>query len=301
MPHREGFTCAGYWSFDNVRSVGHYPAEGQLAFILAERRQPGGGAYQVCRHLRALSPELPLYTIGVVGEDEDGHAIHTFQLCVTNAAVSAHTEIVVSAAGGVQTCFHFPGANDLLGREHFDFRHCLVRWLHVSDFNMLTRLMQREDEFDTAAAAALHEARAAGLNTSMSLSDHFSPGLSHALPATLPEVDYLVISESQAQRLIKVPTRDGLQLSQSGMASLAGHLLSWGVRVGVAIVFPVGGFYAGADGRSVWLVDSSSPIEKRRRSATECEAAFCAGFLYGRYCNQPIEKCLEMAVNCARK
>ncbi|MDZ7343927.1 MAG: carbohydrate kinase family protein, partial [candidate division KSB1 bacterium] len=75
MAHREGFACAGNWIIDRVRVVDHYPAEEHLAFIRQESISGGGCAYNVICDLRAIDPELPLYAIGVVGEDDDGHFI----------------------------------------------------------------------------------------------------------------------------------------------------------------------------------------------------------------------------------
>jgi sugar/nucleoside kinase (ribokinase family) len=309
MPHyegyaREGFACAGNWIIDHVRLIDHYPKEDGLAFIREESRSTGGCAYNVICDLRAIDPELPLYAIGVVGEDDDGHFIlddchkrdiDTFQLVAAEEALTAHTEVMFSQASSRRTFFYHPGANNLLDMAHFDFDHCLAKWLHLGYLLLLEKLDQPDAQFGTRAGRVLHLAKAAGLITSVDLVTADGEAYSRVVAPALPQVDYLVINEIEAERTTGAKTRQDDVLLKDGVESAAAQLLALGVNRGVVIHFPEGGFAALKEGATFWQGALDLPPE-RIRNTTGAGDAFCAGFIYGCYNEWPAPKCLEMAV-----
>jgi sugar/nucleoside kinase (ribokinase family) len=304
---REGFACAGNWMIDHIRLIDHYPAEEQIAVIREESISIGGCAYNMICDLRAIDPDLPLYAIGVVGEDEDGHCIlndchqrdiDTFQLVASPEAPTAHTEGMFSQASNRRTSFYYPGANNLLDVEHFDFDHCLAKWFHLGYHLPMKKLDQPDPEFGTRAGRVLHLAKTAGLITSMNLMTATSDaGQRFAIPV-LPQVDYLVINAIEAERATGIRTRDENNLLTKGIAAAAAKLLEAGVNDGVAIHFPEGGFAARKDGVIGWQGSLEVPPESLRNTIGKGDA-FGAGFLYGCYSEWDIQKCLQMAVCCA--
>jgi len=306
MPKREGFACAGNWIIDHVRLIDHYPHEEGLAFIREESTSTGGCAYNVICDLRAIDPELPLYAIGVVGEDEDGHYIlddchrrdiDTFQLVATAEAPTAHAEVMFSQASNRRTFFHHPGANRLLNVEHFDFDHCLAKWLHLGYLLLLEKLDQPEAEFGTKAGRVLQLAKAAGLTTSVDLITTANEKYALLAPV-LPGIDYLVINEIEAELTCGIKTRNGNDLLKEGLIAAAAKLLELGVNDGVAIHFPEGGFAALKSGETCWQGALELPTKKICNTAGAGEA-FCAGFIYGCYNAWPLAARLQMAVCCA--
>lgn len=307
MPHREGFACVGNWIIDHVRLIDHYPGEEGLAFIREESRSTGGCAYNVICDLRAIDPELPLHAIGVVGEDEDGHFIlddchkrdiDTFQLVATNEAPTAHTEVMFSQASRRRTFFYNPGANNLLDVAYFDFDHCLAKWLHLGYLLLLEKLDQPDSQFGTHAGRVLNMAKAAGLITSVDLVTAESDTYQRVVVPVLPQVDYFIINEIEAERTTGTKARREGVLLKDGVESAATQLLALGVNRGVVIHFPEGGFTALKDGSTFWQGALALPPDKIRNTAGAGDA-FCAGFLYGCYHEWPVQKCLEMAVCCA--
>jgi sugar/nucleoside kinase (ribokinase family) len=307
MPHREGFACAGNWIIDHVRLIEHYPTEEGLAFIREESNSTGGCAYNVICNLRAIAPELPLYAIGVVGEDEDGHFIlddchrrdiDTFQLVAAAEAPTAHTEVMFSQASRRRTFFYHPGANNLLDVGHFDFDHCLAKWLHLGYLLLLEKLDQPDAEFGTNAGRVLQMAKAAGLITSVDVVTAESETFPRIVVPTLPFVDYLIINEFEAERTTGIKTRQGSILLKEGIIAAANKLLEFGVNLGVAIHFPEGGLARRKNGESCWQGALELPAEKIRNT-TGAGDAFCAGFIYGCYHEWPLLQCLQMAVCCA--
>jgi sugar/nucleoside kinase (ribokinase family) len=307
MPHREGFACAGNWIIDHVRLIDHYPDEEGLAFIREESKSTGGCAYNVISDLRTIDDELPLYAIGVIGEDEDGHGIlddchdrdiDTFQLVASAAAPTAHTEVMFSQTSNRRTFFYHPGANNLLDVEHFDFGHCLAKWLHLGYLLLLDRLDQPDAEFGTVAGRVLHQAKAAGLTTSVDLVTAEGDAYQRVVAPTLPHIDYFVINEIEAERTTGIKTRREDLLSKEGIVAAAQNLLTAGVGHCVAIHFPEGGFAMIKNGEFCWQGALILPPEKIR-TTTGAGDAFCSGFLYGCYHAWPMQKCLQMGVCCA--
>jgi sugar/nucleoside kinase (ribokinase family) len=312
MPHREGyaregFACAGNWIIDHVRVIDHYPNEEGLAYIREESKSTGGGAYNVIFDLRAIDPELPLYAIGVVGEDEDGHFIlddchkrdiDTFQLVASEEAPTAHTEVMFSQASQRRTFFYHAGANNLLDVAHFDFEHCLARWLHLGYLLLLEKLDQADAEFGTRAGRVLQLAKAAGLITSVDVVTAKPEAFPRIVVPTLPYVDYLVINEVEAEFITGIKIRQQNSLLKEGITDAAGKLLEAGANLGVAIHFPEGGFAMLKNGESCWQGALELPPEKIRNTSGAGDA-FCAGFIYGCYHEWPLSTCLPMAVCCA--
>ena len=307
MPHREGFVCAGNWIIDHVRLIDHYPREEGLAFIREEASSTGGCAYNVICNLRAIDPELPLYALGLVGEDEDGHFIltdchrrdiDTFQLVATPEAPTAHTEVMFSQASNRRTFFYHPGTNNLLDVAHFDFDHCLAQWLHLGYLLLLEKLDQPDAAFGTRAGRVLQMAQAAGLITSIDVVTAESEIFPRVILPTLPYVDYLIINEIEAERTTGIRTRQDDILLKDGIKAAANKLLEAGVNRGVAIHFPEGGLALRKNGESCWQGALELPPEKIRNTAGAGDA-FCAGFIYGCQKEWPLPICLQMAICCA--
>lgn len=176
MPHREGFALAGAWLIEREKTVSQFPAEGQSARILAERERVGGETFNLAKRLRERAADLPLYAIGCIGDDEDGHAvlaacheldIDTYQLHALAGAPTGHVEIFISNDKPSRTLFYYAGANGALDLEHFDFRHCLARWFHLGDVELLARLARRDEACGVTGGRVLQAARAHGLATSL--------------------------------------------------------------------------------------------------------------------------------------
>ncbi|MDZ7292164.1 MAG: carbohydrate kinase family protein [candidate division KSB1 bacterium] len=307
MPHREGCACAGNWIINHLHLIAHYPDEAGLAFIREESRSTGGCAYNVICNLRAIDPDLPLYAIGVVGEDEDGHSIlddchkrdiDTFQLVASQHVPTAHMEVMFSQATGRRTFFYHPGGNGFLDVMHFDFDHCPAKWLHLGDLMLLEKLVQPDPEFGLRAGLVLHRAKAAGLTTSVNLITAESHADHRVVLPILPQVDYLVINEIEAERITGIKTRHAGKLLNEGVVAAAMKLLEAGVNEGIVIHFTEGAFAALKKGTSSWQGALKLPSEEICET-TGADEAFCAGFLYGCYYDWPLQKCLQMSVCCA--
>ena len=95
-----GIVCAGNWIVDIVHSIDHWPNKNDLARITHARQGIGGGAANVLTNLAELQPELPLFPVGCIGQDDYGRfvqdhcqrlGVETSYLVQLPDAATAHT------------------------------------------------------------------------------------------------------------------------------------------------------------------------------------------------------------------
>ncbi len=287
MPHREGFACAGPWVVEHVREVTHFPPEGSVAKIANERLQLGG-TFRLMTELRSLDANVPLYAIGSLGEDENGHLIldachhlevDTYQLCVNEEKATAHAEVILAQSSNTRTSFYGGGANDLLSVEHFDFRHCLASWFHLHDLTRLPGLLRPAGEHGAHAAHLLQLARSAGLITSLYVDQFPDISVKLNLLPTLALVDYLITSENMLPQLMGLPQA---HLSREAIMTAAQQMMASSALARVAIFCgPAGGFVMRA-GECQW---QEFPLDRQGHFARE---QFCARFIYDDYCKNMV-------------
>jgi sugar/nucleoside kinase (ribokinase family) len=143
----------------------------------------------------------------------------------------------------------------------------------------------------------LHLAKTAGLTTSVDLITTAKEKYASII-SILPQIDYLVINEIEAEFLAGIKIRQRNDLLKDGLIAAAEKLFKLGINHGVVIHFPEGGFAAFKNGAAYWHGALELPPEKIRNT-TGAGDAFCAGFIYGCYNEWPAQKCLEMANCCA--
>lgn len=306
IPTRDGVACAGNWIVEHLYTVPHYPTEGHLARTSEEQRSLGGCAYNVIRNLHDLDPDMFLYAIGVIGDDEAGHEIlndlhhrdiDTFQLVAHPEAATAHAKVIISAHSGRRTTFYSAGGNGLLSPTHFDFSHCLAAWLHLGSLLLLDLLDAPDAEFGTGAARVLRMAKAAGLTTSIDLVQDERSNYPAIVSPALPFVDYLIVNAIEAAWCSGAPLSDGEKDTQKNLSKCAERLLAKGVQQNVVIHFPEGALAMTKSGEPL-LVPSLQLPSGYIRSHSGAGDAFSAAFIYATIREWPFEKRLQLA-HCA--
>lgn len=273
MPHREGFVCAGTWCLEHVKTVAHYPAAGEQTTILREHTRAGGNAFDGLAALRRRDAFLPLYALGMIGDDEEGRALlaachkaeaDTFQLQTTSEAPTSHAIIIQKENDDTGTRFYAPGANHFLRAEHFDFKHCLARWLHLHADGLLLHEVK-------VLAEIFQAARAQQMNTALSFS---TPELAIPARALLPELDYLVIAAPAWHVFAQ----------KEGISEGVG-LFQCGLREGFAILEEERVFARLRSGESMDCKLSAAGLQN-----TATLTALSATFLYGGYSGWSLEE-----------
>jgi sugar/nucleoside kinase (ribokinase family) len=273
-----------------VQRVARYPQAGERVRVLHEQSRPGGGAFEMLSALRRLDADLPLYALGLIGDDENGRAllaashkleIDTFQLQVIAAAATARAHVVHAADNGSSTSFYLSGANDLLAAEHFDFPHCLAQWFHLGDYEAFERLHLPAETCGSVAGKIFHAARAAGLVTALTLCSHEMPANARAL---LPGLDYLILTEPALMG-------HALHSAPRNLKITSADFFAHGLHRGLAILGAERGFAMLSSGEHAEL-ERAQTADTRHISLP----AFSAAFLYGQYSGKELESCLANAL-----
>ena len=69
---KKGIAVAGSVLVDKIYTISAYPESGQLTQIHSIQKAVGGCVPNVALDLKKLSPDLSVYAVGPVGQDEDG-------------------------------------------------------------------------------------------------------------------------------------------------------------------------------------------------------------------------------------
>ena len=69
---RRGVLTAGTWCVDINKSIPLWPSEDTMTTIADVDRQGGGSGCNMAIDLKRLDPDLPVETMGLVGDDDDG-------------------------------------------------------------------------------------------------------------------------------------------------------------------------------------------------------------------------------------
>jgi sugar/nucleoside kinase (ribokinase family) len=176
---RTGFVTGGTWCVDRNKLLEFWPAEDGIAEILAVEQPGGGSGCNFAVDIRKLDPAMPVATIGLVGDDEDGkfllaeadaHGIARLELAVTSQAPTQYTEAYGSRKSGRRTHLYFQGTAALLAPEHFAGLGRLGGRIFHLGLPGVHRLMDLPwSDAANGWVAVLRQARAAGFETSREL------------------------------------------------------------------------------------------------------------------------------------
>lgn len=288
---RQGIAVAGTVLVDKINVIGAYPACGELTKITALQKAVGGSVPNVGIDLKKIAPHLPVYAIGLLGDDEDGayirgvlggNGLDTTGLKTTDARTS-FTE-VMSIPGGQRTFFTYAGADGGLTAEDVDFTENAPRILQLAYFLLLDKVDKGE------GLRILQKATACGVETAIDLVSENSDRYALVRPC-LPYTDYLIINETEAGRLAEIePTTANLR-------AIVTKLREMGVRKKVIIHLPEGAICCSDEGITV---GGSVDIPRSEIvGTTGAGDAFCAGALYAIYEGRSDREILDFASSAA--
>lgn len=272
---REGIAVAGTILVDKLNEIGAYPQEGELTKILSIKRAIGGCVPNVAVDLKRMTPSMPVFAIGKIGDDEEGafakgvlnqEGVNTDMVSIGSEKTS-FTD-VMSISGGQRTFFTFAGASAAFGLDDMPMESLTCKLLHLGYFLLLDKVDGGDGE------KILKKAQELGIRTSIDLVSENSDRYSIVLPC-LKYTDNLIINEVEAGALTGIePTRDNLR-------KIAETLKSYGVKERVIIHAPkIGVCYS--DNGFTYLPSYDLPKDFIK-GTTGAGDAFCAGALTAIY------------------
>ena len=283
---KKGIAVVGSILVDEINAVSKYPSEGELTRITAVKKAVGGCVPNVAVDLKKISPQLNVFAVGKVGNDENGqyvsnvldaNGVNTDMITVSDEKTS-FTQ-VISVSGGQRTFFTYPGASADFGNDDIDYENLEADIFHLGYF----LLLQKIDEGD--GLKILKKIKEKGIKTSIDLVSENSDRYKCVLPC-LPFTDYLIINELEAGRLT------GISPDIKNVPDMAKKLIDLGVNEKVIIHFSSGSVCADKSGNITALGSYILP-NGYIKGTTGAGDAFCAGSLYAINCGLSDKEILE--------
>ncbi len=201
---RKGFVTGGTWCADHNKLIEFWPQEDSLSEILSEDARGGGSGCNFAIDIRKLDPDMPVETIGLIGDDDDGrllqseadaHGIDRRQLHVTRAARTSYTDAYGSKASGRRTHIFTSGAGALLSPDHFDFDKTSAAVLHLGLPGVHATMDSPWGDDANGWVTVLRKARAAGLKTNLELVSIAASRMAGLVRPCLPHLDLAVVND----------------------------------------------------------------------------------------------------------
>lgn len=300
---RRGFITGGSWCVDRNKLIEFWPAEDSICEILSEERRNGGSGSNFAIDIKKLDPAMPVETIGIVGDDDDGrfllaeadrYGIDRRQLAVSAAAPTHYTECFGSKRTGRRTHMTFNGVAALLSPDHFDFSATRARILHLGLPGVHRTMDSPWQDAANGWVAVLKKARAAGLMTNLELVSITAPRIAALARPCLPHLDLLVVNDHEIGAIADEQTVTQQGTDAAACIRAMERVMAEGALRVVAVHFPRGGLALGRDGSLVRQSSLRVPPEQIV-GANGAGDAFAAGFLYGFHEGWATADCLELA------
>lgn len=302
---RKGVLSAGNLIVDQIKTIDHFPKQGNLVNILDETIGIGGAPHNVLVDIAKMQVDIPLSVAGLVGKDTNGdliqqelekNRIDTTNLfrSETNTPTS-YTDVMTEQQSGGRTFFHYRGANAELDIAHFKDIHEQSKLFHLGYLLLLDKLDSKDEVYGIVAARLLDMMKKRGYQTSVDVVSEQSERFMHVVTPCLKYIDYLIVNEIEAGASTGCTIRnDGETLNTKNLMKAAEILFEKGVNQLVVIHFPEGGFAMDKTGEKIF-VPSYYIENKDIKSSVGAGDAFCAGILYGIHEQLSINETIQIA------
>src|SRR5689334_11424565 len=256
MSGRRGFVTGGTWCVDRNKIVDFWPSEDGVAEILQADRRGGGSGCNFAVDIRRLDPSVPVETIGLVGDDEDGRfllaeadaaGIDRRQLHVAPGLVTNYSDAFVSQRTGRRTHIFEAGASAHLTPDHFDFAATTGRILHLGLPGIHRILDARFGEDANGWVTILRRAKRAGLETNLEMVSIDREKLAGIVRPCLPHLDYLVVNDFEIGALSGLATVGDGKTDIAATMKAAAAVIAAGAMSIVVVHFPMGAVIATRD------------------------------------------------------
>ena len=300
---RRGFITGGTWCVDLNKMIDFWPPEDSIAEIHEIDLRGGGSASNLAIDMKKLDPEMPVETIGIVGDDENGrfllsHAdsfgIDRRQMAVTKELPTQFTDCFGSKRTGRRTHIYYAGAAALLTPDHFDFSRTSGRIFHLG-LPGIHRVLDTAWQGDANGwVTVLKKAKAAGLTTNFELVMIEPRRLAAIIRPCLPHLDYLIVNDWEIGALADEKTYNEGTTDIAACLKAARHVLTQGTTGLVVVHFPKGALAVTRDG-TVTEQPSVRVPQSAVVGANGAGDAFAAGMLYGLHEGWGVQRCLALA------
>jgi sugar/nucleoside kinase (ribokinase family) len=285
---RRGVITGGTWCADRNKLVERWPAEDSIVEVLEADRHNGGSASNLAFALKKLDPGFFVETIGIVGDDDDGHyllaaadaaGIVREQIKVTREAATNYTDCFASKATGKRTHIFEQGASALMTPEDFDFARTGGRILHLGLPGVHRILDAPWGGEANGWVAVLRKARAAGIETNMELASLPAETIARLVRPCLPHLDLLIVNDTEIGALAGMATLQDGRTRLPAVIEAVGRVMEAGAMTIVAAHFPGGAVALTRGGERVVKPSVRAPAAEVV-GANGAGDAFAAGMIH---------------------
>jgi sugar/nucleoside kinase (ribokinase family) len=300
---RRGFITGGSWCVDRNKLIEFWPEEDSICEILSEERRNGGSGSNLAINMKKLDPDMPVETIAIVGDDDDGrflqaeadrYGIDRRQMTVSQAAPTHYTECFGSKRTGRRTHMTFNGVGAHLSPDHFDFSATRTKILHLGLPGVHRTMDGPWNDEANGWVAVLKKARAAGLLTNIELVSIEPARIAALARPCLPHLDLMVVNDHEIGAVAGEQTVTAGGTDVDACIRAMRMVLSQSALTIVAVHFPKGALAVDRSGNLIRQPSLRVPKEEIV-GANGAGDAFAAGFLYGFHEGWEPAACLALA------
>jgi len=306
---RHGIISAGSWTVDRIKIVDVWPQEENLAQIIETDKQGGGSGHNLAIDIRKLDSSMPVEGIGLYSNDEDGMflaeianqtGIDTSQFHQCKNVTTSYTDVISVKDTGKRTFFHYPGTNDLLSPDHFDFEKCSGKILHLGLVGIHAVMDKPWKQDASGWVTVLKAASVAGIHTNLELVSIAAERIREIALPCIPHLNSLIVNEYELGAVSNSETIDAKGVLDQALCSKAAAKLfrhsddNNGQLKLVVVHSPKAAIAIDSQGNTIYQKSVTiNPSEIK--GSVGAGDAFAAGMLYGIHQEWTIDKSLELA------
>lgn len=301
-PTRWGIVTGGTWCVDHNKFVTHWPSEDEVVEILSNEVRGGGSACNLAIDVKRLDPDIPVSTIGLIGDDEDGRiliaeadaaGIDRTGLAIAETGDTSYTDAFNSAKSGRRTHLYLPGTAAQLTPDHFDFNEISARILHLGLPGIHPRLDSVWGDDENGWVTVLKKARAAGIATNLELCSIPAERIAQIVGPCLTHLDLLVVNDFEIAAIAGQDTGHRKDVDVQQCLSAARSALAKGAMQLVVAHFPGGAVAVGPDGAEILKPSVDIPMDAIQ-GTNGAGDAFAAGLIYGLHQEWSVTAAIEL-------
>jgi len=301
---KRGIAIAGNIITDIVKSIDTYPKAGMLSYVTDTQYAVGGCVPNTAINLAKIDQSIPVFALGKVGADENGHYIISQLLkngvsvdgitYCTNAATSFCD--VMSMPTGERTFFHKKGANAEFSPEDIDIESLCCDILHIGYILLLDAFDKPHKQYGTVMAEFLHRVQKAGIKTSIDVVSNSTEDFGKTVIPALKYCNFAIMNEIECCSIWKLDAynEEGV-LQRNHIRACMEKMVECGVKDKVIVHSKTYSFILNAQNGEFTQVPSLRIPSELIKGSVGAGDAFCAGCLYGIYHNFADRQLLEFA------
>lgn len=300
---RYGVITGGTWCADHNKLVETWPNEDELTLILQEEIRGGGSACNLGIDIKRLDPNLPVATIGLLGDDSDGHLLKDqaqaegldhAALAMVDGQRTTFTDAFTSSDSGRRTHLFHPGTSSALTPQHFHFSASRAKILHLGLPGLHAKMDAPWENDQNGWVTVLKSARSQGLKTNLELCSLPAQQLHDLIVPCLAHLDYLIVNEYEIAAVAGNPVSHEQESDIAACLLNAEQVLKLGSMELVIVHFPMGAVVLPRNGAPITSPSVNLPAELVV-GTNGAGDAFAAGALYGLHEGWDLGRTLELA------